>query len=125
MGSQPDHHNILTALLNLCNNAITECEAKLEQQKVLDMAEAKRLEEEQKVRENEARMLAEQQEKERWEKIEKIEKDRLEIEAAERDLAAKKEALQNLQKGPDDVEEDKEEEERSESGAEEHLVSLS
>ena len=125
MCSQPDHHDVLTALLNLCNNAITECEAELEQQRASDMAEAKRLEEEQKVRENEARMLAEQQEKERREKMEKMEKDRLEIEAAERDLTAKKEALRNSQKGPDDVEEDEEEEERSESGAEEHPVSLS
>src|ERR1700683_1194960 len=65
MHSQPDHHDVLTALLNLCNNAITECEAELEQQRASDMAEAKRLEEEQKVRENEARMLAKQQEKER------------------------------------------------------------
>ena len=47
MRSQPDHHDVLTALLNLCNNAITECEAELEQQKASDMAEAKRLEEEQ------------------------------------------------------------------------------
>ena len=122
MGSQPDHHDILTALLKLCTNAILECEAELEQQKVSDMVEAKRLEEEQKMRENEARMLAEQQEKERREKIEKRQKDRLEIEAAERDLAAKKEALQNES---DDDKEDKEEEEGSESGAEEHPVSLS
>ena len=56
MGLQPDHHDVLTALLNLCNNAITECEAELEQQKASDMTEAKRLEEEQKVRENEAGM---------------------------------------------------------------------
>ena len=41
------------------------------------------------MRENEARMLAKQQEKERREKTEKMEKDRLEIEAAERDLAMK------------------------------------
>ena len=125
MGSQPNHHDVLTVLLNLCTNAITECEAELEQQKALDMVEAKRLKEEQKARENEARMLAEQQEKERREKIEKMEKDRLEIEAAERDLVAKKEALWNAQKGPDDDEEDEEEEEGSESSAEEHLVSLS
>ena len=121
MGLLPDHHDVLTALLNLCNNAITECEAELEQQKASDMAEAMWLEE-QKARENEARMLAEQQEKERREKIEKRQKDRLEIEAAERDLAAKKEALQNES---DDDEEDEEEEEGSESGAEEHPVSLS
>ena len=128
MGSQPDHHDVLTMLLNLCTNAITECKAQLEQQKVLDVAEAKRLEEEQKARENEARMLAEQQEKERREKMEQMEKDRLEIEAAERDLTAKKEALRNAQKGPDDEEEEEEEEEEgqgSESGAEEHPVSLS
>src|ERR1700733_12052072 len=119
MRSQPDHHDVLTALLNLCNNAITECEAKLEQQKASDMAEAKRLEEERKVRENEARMLAEQQEKERREKTEKMEKDRLEIEAAECDLMAKKEALRNSQKGSDNDEEDREEEEGREAGAEE------
>src|SRR6202046_2678432 len=106
MGSQPDHHDVLTVLLNLCNNAITECKAELEQQRASDMAEAKRLEEEQKVRENEARMLAEQQEKERWEKTEKMEKDRLEIEAVERDLVARKEALRNSQKGPDNDEGD-------------------
>src|ERR1700683_1320281 len=120
MRSQPDHHDVLTALLNLCNNAVTQCEAELEQQRVSDMAEAKRLEEEQKVRENEARMLAEQQEKERREKTEKMEKDRLEIEAAEHDLAAKKEALRNLQMGSNNDEEDGEGEEGSEAGAEEH-----
>ena len=122
MGSQPNHHDVLTALLKLCMNAILECEAELEQQKASDKVEAKWLEEEQKARENEARMLAEQQEKERREKIEKRQKDRLEIEAAERDLAAKKEALQNES---DDDKEDKEEEEGSESGAEEQPVSVS
>ena len=66
-----------------CTNAITECEAQLEQQKALDMAEAKWLEEEQKARESEARILAEQQEKERRENMEQMEKERLEIEAAE------------------------------------------
>ena len=59
MGSQPDHHEVLTTLVDLCTNAITECEAQLEQQKALDMAKAKRLEEEQKASENEARILAE------------------------------------------------------------------
>src|ERR1700683_399486 len=117
MGSLPHHHDVLTVLVKLCTNAITECEAQLEQQKVSDMAEAKRLEEEQKARENEARMLAKQQEKERQEKMEKMEKDALEIEAAECDLAAKKEALRNVWKGPNDEEEDGEEEgEGSESG---------
>lgn len=125
MGSQPNHH---TTLLDLCTNAITECKAQLEQQKASDVAEAKQLEEEQKARENEARMLAKKQEKERQEKMEQMEKDRLEIEAAECDLAAKKEALWNAQKWPDDNEQDKEdeeEEEGSESGVEEHPVSLS
>ena len=125
MGSLPNHHDVLTALVKLCTNAIMECEAQLAQQKASDMAEAKWLEEEQKARENEARMLAEQQEKERREKMEKLEKDTLAIEAAERDLAAKKEALRNAQKGPENDEEDGEEEEGSESGAEEQPVSLS
>src|ERR1700679_2832755 len=111
MGSLPNHHDILTALVKLCTKAIMECKAQLAQQKVSDMAEAKRLEEEQKARENEARMLAEQQEKQRREKMEKMEKDALEIEAAEHNLVAKKEGLRNLQKGPDDDEEDGEEEE--------------
>ena len=57
--------------------------------------------------------------------MEKMEKDTLEIEAAERDLTAKKEVLRNVQKGPDDDEEDEEEEEGSESSAEEHPVILS
>src|ERR1700683_2473372 len=121
MGSQPDHHDILTALLNLCMSAITECKAELEQQKVSDMAKANWLEEEQKARENESGMLAEQQEKERQEKMGRMEKDRLEIEGAEHDLVANKEELQNAQKGPNDDEEDEEEEERSESNAKVHL----
>ena len=57
--------------------------------------------------------------------MEKMEKDRLEIEAVERDLAARKEALRNSQKGSDNDEEDREEEEGSESGAEEQPVSVS
>ena len=129
MGSQPNHHEVLTTLIDLCTNAITECEAQLEQQKALDMAEAKWLEEEQKARENEARILAEQQEKERRENMEQMEKERLEIEAAEHDLTARKAkaVLWNVQKGPDDDEQDKEdkgEEEGSESSVEEHPVSL-
>ena len=56
--------------------------------------------------------------------MEQMEKERLEIEAAERDLAARKAkvVLWNVQKGPDDDEQD-EEEEGSESGVEEHPVS--
>ena len=121
MGSQPDHHDVLTTLADLCTNAITECEAQLEQQKALDMAEAQWLEEEQQARVSEARILAEQQEKERWENMEQMEKERLEIKAAECDLAARKAkaVLWNMQKGPDDDEQDEEEEgeeEGSESG---------
>src|ERR1700677_908608 len=68
-------------------------------------------------------MLVEQQENDRRERLEKREKDRQEIKDAECNLMAKKEALCNLEKGPDD--EDEEDNEGSKSAVDEHAVSSS
>lgn len=117
MGSQPDHHEVFTALHMLCANAIAECEAELENQKASDRAEAQLLEEEKKRREDAAKFVAEQENKNRLESLRKMEKGRQEIDAAERELEAKKAALRNAEKGADGGEDDNEEEDEEEEGS--------
>src|SRR6202521_398339 len=121
MGSQPDHHDVFTALTAFCLTAIAECEAELADQKASDKVEAQRLEEEKKRKEEEARLIVEQEEKDRLERIRKREQDRQEIEAAECELEAKKKALCDTEKGADE-EDENEDEEGSDSAAEEPVV---
>jgi hypothetical protein len=124
MGTQPKHEELFVALNVLCANAIANCEMELEDQRMSDRAEMWRLEEEERRREEAARLAAEKEKKEKLERSKKMEIDRQEIEAAERELEAKKEALRIAQKGPDDDDEE-EDEEGGESNADERVVSQS
>ena len=89
-------------------------------QKESDAAAAKRREEELKVKAEMARVAAEREVRERMERMEKLDAERMEIEAAERALALKKKALRDAQKVADnvDVDKDKDDKEGSESAAE-------
>ena len=91
----------MDALEELCTQAIADIEDRLVKQKESDEAEARRLVEEAKKREGMARLSAEKEEKERLEKLKKMAQDRQEIETAERELKAKKEALRIAGKGVD------------------------
>ena len=77
--------------------------------------------EEKRRKEEEARLIAEQVEKDRLERIRKREQERQEIEAAERELEAKKKALRDTEKGADE-EDENEDDEGSDSAAEEPVV---
>jgi len=94
------------------------------EQKKLDEAEARRLAEEEKKREEMTRLLAEQEEKVRLEKVKQMEQDQRDIEAVERELDARKQALRDAQKAADiddddnDDDDDDDDERDSESTAE-------
>ena len=53
----------------MCTGTVTECESVLAQQKANDLAEAKRVEEELKLKEEMVRRAVEQEEKERQERL--------------------------------------------------------
>ena len=55
MGAQQEHSELLGGLSHLCAGTVTECESALAQQKAKDLAEAKRVEEELKLKEEMAR----------------------------------------------------------------------
>src|SRR5882724_7727308 len=101
MGSQPTHQELTTTVTGLCSDGISILEAGLKFQIELDKAareeeerakaEAARLAEEAARLAAEAAKLAVQQaEMERMEKMKRMEQDRLDIDAAECELAAKK-----------------------------------
>ena len=69
MGAQQEHSELLGGLHHLCAGTVTECKSALAQQKANDLAEAKRVEEELKLKEEMARRVVEQEEKERQERL--------------------------------------------------------
>ena len=77
----------------MCAGTVTECESALAQQKAKDLAKAKRVEEELKLKEEMARRAVEQEEKERQERLREMERQRDEITAGEWMLVAQKQAL--------------------------------
>ena len=93
MGAQQEHSELLRGLTHLCAGTVTECESALVQQKAKDLAEAKRVEEELKLKEEMARRAVEQEEKERQERLREMERQRDKITAGEWMLAAQKQAL--------------------------------
>ena len=93
MGAQQEHSESLRGLAHLCAGTIAEYESALAQQKANDLAEAKRVEEELKLKEEMARRAVEQEEKVRQERLREMERQRDEIAAGERMLAAQKQAL--------------------------------
>ena len=93
MGAQQEHSKLLKGLAHLCAGTVTECESALAQQKAKDLAEVKRVEEELKLKEEMARRAVEQEEKERQERLREMERQRDDITAGERMLAAQKQAL--------------------------------
>ena len=92
MGAQQEHSKLLGGLAHLCAGTIAECESVLAQQKANDLAEAKRVEEELKLKEEMVRRAVEQ-EKVRQERLREMERQRDKIAAGERMLAAQKQAL--------------------------------
>lgn len=73
MGLQPAQLDVCTALSKLCACTIVDVEIKLEVQKKMDDSAAKKLEDEKKAQEQ-ARLLAEWEVKEKQEKIMEMEK---------------------------------------------------
>ena len=93
MGAQQKHSELLGGLAHLCTGTVAECKSALAQQKANGLAEVKRVEEELKLKEEMVRQAVEQEEKERQERLREMERQRDEIAAGERMLAAQKQAL--------------------------------
>ena len=139
MESQPTHAELFTAIKVICSNALSEVEDGLAKHINADQAVVKRIAEEKRQEEEEAKLAAARDEKARQEKVRQLEQERLEILAVEHSLAAKKQALRDTEKanGNDDInddndndndndqdDDDNEDNEGSESAPDDQQVSL-
>jgi hypothetical protein len=120
MGSQPDHKVAFSALINACAYTVIDVEKHLDEQKESDAARVRRQEEEKRQKKQMARLAAEQEVKDRLDRVRKMAEEREAIAAAERDLEAKKEALCITQKAADmdgDDEDDNDDEDDDDEGS--------
>jgi hypothetical protein len=101
MAVQPTHADVFRIANELCVSTITEMEEGMATQCMSDAAEAIRRQEEDALKVETARIVAEQGEQEKQAHLKRLEQDRLDIEAAERELKIRKQALHDAQKGPD------------------------
>jgi hypothetical protein len=90
----------------LCISTVTELESGLARQRESDDAESRHLQQEERTKEEIARIGAEHEERELQELLKKLEQDRLHIEEMERDLEAQKQALEYAQNIGDDLYDD-------------------
>jgi len=104
--AQPTHADVFGIASELCVSTITEVEGALASQRMSDAAEAFRHQEEEILKAEMARIAAENEEHERQERLKQLEQDRLDIEAAERQLRIRKQALRNAQEGRDVCDDD-------------------
>ena len=100
MTAQPTHANVFGIASELSVSTITEVEGALASQRMSDAAEAIRRQEEEAHKAEIARIAAKQEEHEKQERRKRLEQDRLDIEAAERQLEMRKQALRDAPKGP-------------------------
>jgi hypothetical protein len=124
MGLQLAAQDVCTALSQLCARTIGDVETQLEMQKNSDEDAAKKLADE-KMAEEKARLLAEQDEKEKQEKIRKMEQELAEMRGTASAPGADFQPLQYVQQkagNGDKQDEDEDEEVHSESAAEEPQV---
>ena len=106
MTAQPTHADVFGIASELCVSTITEVEGALASQRMSDAAEAVRHQEEEILKAEMAKITAEGEEHERQERLKQLEQDRLDIEAAERQLRIRKQALRDAQKGRDGCDDD-------------------
>src|SRR5258708_8504910 len=103
MSSQPTHADLFAAANEVCTRTITDIEGGLDGQRASDAAEAIRHQEVERHEVEIAKLAAEHDAREKQERLEKIEQDRLDIEAAERDLQMRKQALHHAQQVASDA----------------------
>ena len=90
---QPKRQGMLRKLEDLCSQATTKIEGQLKAQEEGDAAARRQREDEEH-----ARQAAEREEQERLKRVRELKAERSMIEAAERELVAKKKALQDKEK---------------------------
>jgi len=100
MTAQPMHAEVFGIANELCASTITEVEEGLARQRASDAVEVIRRQEEERVKVEMARIAAEDEERDKQEHLKQLEQDRLHIEAAERELQIRKQALRDAQNGP-------------------------
>ena len=99
MQAQPEHSDILNFVHPLCKLTIYEVKSTLTKQRELNAGKAKRKDDKAWVKEEMAWEKAECEKRERQEKAKKLAQNKLNIQAAERDLLAWKQAYDNTQRG--------------------------
>ena len=117
MIAQPLHTNVLSAVGQLCTSTVAQFELALAKQIELDREQAARVEEEKMMQAELAKQAAEREEREKLEKMREREREKQEIEAVERELLTKKKALREAEKEDDDNDN------ASQSTADDHMVS--
>src|SRR5882762_1741044 len=101
MSSQLTHADLFAAANEVCTRTITDVEGRLEGQRASDATEAIRHQEMDRNEVEIAKLAAEHDAREKQERLEKMEQDRLDIEAAEHDLHMRKQALHHAQQVAD------------------------
>ncbi len=117
MSSQPTHADLFAAANEVCTRTITDIEGGLDGQRTSDAAEAIRRQEMERHEVEIAKLAAEHDAREKQERLEKIEQDRLDIEAAERDLQMRKQALHHAQQVADEHDNDDDDDDDDDDGS--------
>ena len=117
MSSQPTHADLFAAANEVCTQTITDIEGGLDGQRASDAAEAIQRQEMERHEVEIAKLAAEHDAREKQERLEKIEQDRLDIEAAERDLQMRKQALNHAQQVADEHDNDDDDDDDDDDGS--------
>jgi hypothetical protein len=108
---------MLSTVSQLCTKAVAHFESVLESQIEFNQTQARRIKDEERKQVELTKQVAEQEEMEKLEKIREREREKQEIEAVEHELAVKKNALLQAEKGDDNNDN------ASQSAMDDHIVS--
>ena len=114
---QPEHHGICSILGEHCAKSIEEVKKCIADQRNADEIAAKKAEEELEVKREQERQATEQAQKEKAEQAAKLEEEWKVIEAAEKELAVKRQLLKDWQKAGVELEESEEDDDGGSDGS--------
>jgi hypothetical protein len=97
--SHTNHQDLISTLHKLCANTVGKVETQLAKQKVLDEAEARKMEEDKKRIDKMAQLEAEQVQNEKADVLGRMKEEEDNIKAMEYELEVKRKALHNAQRG--------------------------
>ena len=116
MSTQPEHHGVCSVLGEHCAKSIEDVEKCIADQRNADEIATKKAEEELEAKREQERQAAEQARKEKAERAAKFDEERKAIEAAEKELAVKRQLLKDWKKAGVELEESEEEDDGGSDG---------